>query len=69
MGAIVLDNAKVGPYALIAAGAVVPMGMVIPEGTLAAGIPARVVRPLTDEERHSLVQSAQNYIDYVATYR
>jgi carbonic anhydrase/acetyltransferase-like protein (isoleucine patch superfamily) len=69
MGAIVLDDAKVGPYALVAAGAVVPMGMVIPEGTLAAGIPARVIRPLSDDERQSLIQSAQNYIDYVATYR
>lgn len=69
MGAIVLDDAAVGPYALVAAGAVVPMGMVIPEGTLAAGIPARIVRQLTDDERQSLVQSAQNYVDYVATYR
>lgn len=69
MGAIILDDAKVGQYSLVAAGAVVTMGSIIPEGTLAAGVPAKVVRPLTDEERQSLVQSAQNYIDYVATYR
>lgn len=69
MGAVVLDDATIGPYALIAAGAVVPMGMAVPEGMLAAGVPARVVRPLSDGERLSLVQSAQNYIDYVATYR
>lgn len=69
MGAVVLDDAKVGPFALIAAGAVVTMGMVIPEGTLAAGIPAKVIRTLTDDERKFLIQSAQNYIDYVATYR
>ncbi len=69
MGAVVLDDATVGPFALIAAGAVVTMGMVIPEGTLAAGIPAKVIRALTDDERKFLIQSAQNYIDYVATYR
>ena len=69
MGAIILDDAKVGPYSLIAAGAVVTMGSVIPEGMLAAGVPAKIIRPLTVEERQSLVQSAQNYIDYVATYR
>lgn len=69
MGAIILDDAKVGSYSLIAAGAVVTMGSVIPEGMLAAGVPAKVIRPLTEEERQSLVQSAQNYIDYVATYR
>ena len=69
MGAIILDNARVGPYALIAAGAVVVGDSVIPEGMLAAGVPAKVVRPLTEEERQSLIQSAQNYVDYVAQYR
>ncbi|MDP1677862.1 MAG: gamma carbonic anhydrase family protein [Bacteroidota bacterium] len=69
MGAVVLDDAKVGPFALIAAGAVVTMGMVIPEGMLAAGVPAKIVRTLTDDERKFLIKSAQNYIDYVATYR
>jgi len=69
MGAIVLDNARIGPYSLVAAGAVVAGNSVIPEGMLAAGVPAKVVRPLTGDERESLVQSAQNYVDYVATYR
>ncbi len=69
MGAIVLDNARIGPYALIAAGAVVVGNTVIPEGMLAMGVPAKVVRPLTADERQSLIQSAQNYVDYVATYR
>lgn len=69
MGAVILDGANVGPYALVAAGAVVIMGMNIPEGMLAAGVPAKIIRPLTNEERHSLAQSAQNYVDYVASYR
>ncbi|MDD8017851.1 MAG: gamma carbonic anhydrase family protein [Bacteroidota bacterium] len=69
MGAVILDDAKVGPYALIAAGAVVTMGTTVPEGTLAAGVPAKVIRKLTDDEKRSLIQSAQNYVDYVATYQ
>jgi carbonic anhydrase/acetyltransferase-like protein (isoleucine patch superfamily) len=69
MGAIVLDDAKIGPFSLIAAGAVVTMGMVVPEGTLVAGVPGKVVRLLTEDERKFLIKSAQNYIDYVATYR
>jgi carbonic anhydrase/acetyltransferase-like protein (isoleucine patch superfamily) len=69
MGAVVLDNAEVGPYALVAAGAVVLGNTVVPEGTLAAGVPAKVVRSLRPEERRSLVQSAQKYVEYVATYR
>ena len=69
MGAVILDNAHVGPYALVAAGSVVLVNTVIPEGTMAAGVPARIVRPLTSEERRSLEQSARNYIEYVAAYR
>jgi len=49
MGAIVLDNAVIGPYALIAAGSVVLENAVIPEGVMAAGIPAKVIRPLTEQ--------------------
>ena len=69
MGAVVLDNATVGPYVIIGAGAVIPMNMKIPEGVLVTGIPAKVIRPLRDEEKRFLEQSAQNYVNYVASYR
>lgn len=69
MGAVILDDATIGSYSLVAAGAVVTMGMNVPEGMLVAGVPAKVIRPLTDDEKTFLAQSAQNYIDYVATYR
>ena len=42
-GATVLDGAVVGPRALVAAGATVPPGMTIGGGTLAAGVPARIL--------------------------
>jgi carbonic anhydrase/acetyltransferase-like protein (isoleucine patch superfamily) len=45
-GAIVLDGARIGARSLIAAGAVVPAGMEIPDGVLAAGVPAQVKRPI-----------------------
>jgi len=69
MNAAVLDRAVVGPFAVVAAGAVVKEGFVVPEGTLVAGVPARVVRPLTDEERAFLLQSARNYVGYARSYR
>jgi carbonic anhydrase/acetyltransferase-like protein (isoleucine patch superfamily) len=69
MGAVVLDNACIGPYSLVAAGAVVVGHSIIPEGMLAAGVPAKVVRSLTEEERQALIQSAQNYVEYIASYR
>jgi carbonic anhydrase/acetyltransferase-like protein (isoleucine patch superfamily) len=46
-GATVLDGAIVGSHALVAAGATVPPGMEIPDGMLAAGVPARVLGELT----------------------
>ena len=46
-GATGLDGAIVGAHALVAAGATVPPGMEIPDGMLAAGVPARVIGDLT----------------------
>jgi len=51
MGAIVLSGARVGRGAVVAAGALVPEGAAIPPGALAAGIPAKVRRDLTDADR------------------
>ena len=69
MGATVLDNASIGPFTLVAAGSVVPENFVAPEGTLVAGVPAKVRRPLTPRERQNLEQAAENYVRYVAQYR
>ena len=41
-GATVLDAAVVGSRSLIAAGATVPPGLVVPDGMIAVGVPARV---------------------------
>ncbi len=68
MGAVVLDNATVGPNALVAAGAVVREKYVVPPGTLVAGVPARVVRELTEEERSLILQSAEHYIEYARSF-
>jgi len=69
MGAIVLDRAHVHQYSMIAAGAIVLEGFDVPEGMLAAGIPAKVKRALTEEEKQFIRQSATNYIDYVQAYK
>lgn len=69
IGAKILDNAKVGPYAIVAAGSVVTEEFEVPEGVLVAGVPAQIKRMLTDEERRQIEQSARNYVDYVKIYR
>lgn len=69
MGSVILDNATVGSYSLVAAGAVVLQNFVVPEGMLVAGIPARIVRPLTNKEKEQIEESAQHYIEYARGYR
>jgi carbonic anhydrase/acetyltransferase-like protein (isoleucine patch superfamily) len=69
MGAVVLSRATVGDDVIIGAGAVVPEGSTIPAGVLVLGVPGRVVRPLTAEERAHLAASAARYVGYMAAYQ
>ena len=57
MGATLLDDVVVEEQALVAAGSVVSPGTVIPARKLARGVPARVVRDLTDEEVASFARA------------
>lgn len=50
MNAVVMDEAEVGERAIVAACAFVPAGMKVAEQTLVAGVPAKVIRLLTDQE-------------------
>jgi len=68
MGSRVLDGAVVGELALVGAGALVPEGMHVPPRTLVVGVPARVKRPLTDDEIARLEQSWKNYVGYKDRY-
>ncbi len=61
MGATVLARSVIGEGSLIAAGALVPEGMEIPPGSLAMGVPARVVRPVSDEQREYIAFAGEYY--------
>jgi len=50
MNAVVMDEAEVGTQSIVAACALVPAGMQVPARSLVAGVPAKVIRPLKDEE-------------------
>ncbi|MGA9116708.1 MAG: gamma carbonic anhydrase family protein [Bacteroidota bacterium] len=69
MGSVVLDGARIGPLSVVAAGAVVLQEAVIPGGSLAAGVPARVIRPLTPEEKRRLEESARDYVEFAREFR
>ena len=50
MNAVIMDNAVIGESAIVAASAFVKAGAAIPPRSLVAGMPAKVVRELSDEE-------------------
>lgn len=62
MGAILLAGARLGPGCIVAAGAVVREGSRIPPRSLVAGVPARMVRSVTDEEAAAVVEAAKDYV-------
>jgi carbonic anhydrase/acetyltransferase-like protein (isoleucine patch superfamily) len=62
IGAVVLGRAHVGAGTLIAAGSVVLPGVTVPAGVLMAGVPARVVRDLTEADRLSFAETAEHYV-------
>jgi gamma-carbonic anhydrase len=68
MGAIVLDGAYIHQNSMIAAGAIVLEDFHVPAGMLVAGIPAKIKRPLTEEEKQFIRQSAENYVSYAQEY-
>lgn len=68
MGAVVLSGAVIGAGCLIAGGAVVLGGTVVPDGSLVAGVPAKVRRALSDEERAGLLRNADVYLDHKRTH-
>jgi carbonic anhydrase/acetyltransferase-like protein (isoleucine patch superfamily) len=68
IGAVILNNAKIGEGSIVAAGAVIPEQTVIPPNSLVAGVPGKVRRTLGDEDRRLILMYAQNYLDYTATY-
>lgn len=69
IGAIVLNGARIGQGSVIAAGALVPEGMQIPPGSLVMGVPAKVRRAVSDEERERFRKNAANYVRYREVYR
>ena len=68
MHATVLDGAVIGRQSIVGAGAVVTQGTRVPPGSLVLGMPARVVRTLTEEERASLASSAEKYVQVAAAH-
>jgi carbonic anhydrase/acetyltransferase-like protein (isoleucine patch superfamily) len=68
IGAILLNGSVIGEDSIVAAGSLVTEGMVVPPRSLVMGSPARVRRPLTDEEVRTVLAYAENYVRYRLDY-
>jgi carbonic anhydrase/acetyltransferase-like protein (isoleucine patch superfamily) len=68
IGAIVLNKARVGKGAVLAAGSLVPEGAEVPPGMLALGVPAKPKRPVTPEEQSRFAASVGHYVKMAALY-
>ncbi len=69
IGSIVLDDVRVGAQSLVAAGSLISPGTIIPPRSLVMGIPARIKRPLSEEEVAGLNLFWLNYVDYTMKYK
>lgn len=68
MGAVVLSGSRIGAGALVAAGALVREGAVVPPGVLIAGVPGKVLRALTEEEKARVAANSLSYVEYTRRY-
>ena len=63
MGATVLNGARVGAGSLVGANALVPEGAQVPPGSLVVGVPAKVRRELTEDEKQHVRSNADVYVE------
>jgi carbonic anhydrase/acetyltransferase-like protein (isoleucine patch superfamily) len=68
MGAILLNRSRVGRNCIVAAGSVVREDFVVPDGSLVAGVPAVIKRPLTPEEIERVRRNATDYATRAQLY-
>ncbi|MCC6407907.1 MAG: gamma carbonic anhydrase family protein [Planctomycetes bacterium] len=68
MGAILLAGSVIGRESLVAAGAVVRENFVVPPRSLVAGVPAKILRTLTDDEVRAFEASAEGYVQKLRLY-
>ena len=69
MGSIVMNGAHIGSGSIVAAGAVVTPGTEVPPGSVVGGVPAKVLRPATDDDLAHIRGNAASYTERLASAR
>jgi len=68
MGAVLLGGSVIGEESIVAAGAVVRENFEVPPRSLVAGVPAKILRSVTDEEVAAMCSSADGYVKKLRVY-
>jgi carbonic anhydrase/acetyltransferase-like protein (isoleucine patch superfamily) len=68
MGSVLLSGSVIGEESIVAAGAVVRENFEVPPRSLVAGVPAKILRQVTDEEVESIKRSAEGYVRKIRLY-
>ncbi len=69
MGSIVMNGAHIGSGSIVAAGAVVTPGTVVPPNSVVGGVPAKVIRPATEDDQQHIRGNAASYTERLASAR
>jgi phenylacetic acid degradation protein len=69
MGSILMSGVVCEDHVMIAAGSIVKENFHIPSNVVVAGNPARMIKPLSDDQRERIHQGVKTYQDLVKRYK
>jgi carbonic anhydrase/acetyltransferase-like protein (isoleucine patch superfamily) len=69
MGAVLLNRVRIGTGSVVAAGAVIPEGMVVPPRSLVMGVPSRIVRQVDGELTQRIAATWARYVELARDHR
>jgi len=68
MGSTLLSRTKIGRECLVAAGAVVPPGLEVPDRMLVMGVPGKIARPVKDQDLQYMKWLTDHYVELARQY-
>ena len=68
MGSTLLSRTKIGRECLVAAGAVVPPGLEVPDRMLVMGVPGKIARPIKEQDLQYMKWLTDHYVELARQY-